>query len=277
MINSQDIIKILGGSPLGLSQDSGPKPTIRLDNTGTILQKPYGFSRTKIIKSGDMVEIYDVERPFKYGFKGKPRKKASHKSIRYDEHRVRSIIRAINNVRRLTHLNFTENDKFLTLTFNNEQNFDINNLKACLPFYQKFIRQLHQLYTNLIYITVPEFQKRGAVHYHILCNIPFVQKDELNKLWPYGFSKPRAIKSSTHLAFYLCKYLGKRFDDKRKEGHRLFYSSRNLKRSQTFYGLRMEHISAKYKRMHCDILQYENKYNSVHNGAVEYRQYLKKK
>lgn len=277
MIDSIDAIELLGGSPLGLNQDNKKQAGIRLDYTGTILQKPFGFSRTKIIKSGDMVEIYDAERPFKYGFKGKSRKKSPHKSIRYDEHRARSIIRAINNVRRLIHLNFTENDIFLTLTFNNDQNFNINNLKTCLPFYQKFIRQLHQVYSNLIYITVPEFQKRGAVHYHLIYNLPFITEDELKKFWPYGFFKQKKIMSSMHLAFYLCKYLGKKFDDKRKEGHRLFYSSRNLKRSQTFYGSRMEQISREYKKTHCDTLQYEKKYNSAHNGTVEYRQYTKKK
>lgn len=277
MIDSQDVINILGGSPLGQDQNSGPEPTIRLDNTGTKQQKEVGYSLNKLIKSGSMTEIYSVQYPFRHGFSSKGNKKTRSKSTRSEEHRLRSIIRAINNVRRLTHLNFTENDKFLTLTFNNEQNFDINNLKECLPFYQKFIRQLHQIYPDLIYITVPEFQKRGAVHYHILCNIPFIQKDELNKLWPYGFSKPRAIKSSTHLAFYLCKYLGKRFDDVRKQGHRLFYSSRNLKRPQTYYGPIIDQISKKLEETHSDAVQYEREYDSKINGKVKYRQYVKKK
>lgn len=277
MINSQDIIKIFGGSPLGQNQNSGPKPTIRLDYTGTKPQKQAGYSLNKLIKSGSMSEMYCVQFPFRYGFSGRGNKKTRGKSVRSDEHRKRSIIRAINNVRRLTHLNFTENDKFLTLTFNNEQNFDINNLKECLPFYQKFIRQLHQAYPNLIYITVPEFQKRGAVHYHILCNIPFIKKDELNKLWPYGFSKPRAIKSSTHLAFYLCKYLGKKFDDKRKQGHRLFYSSRNLKKPEIYYGSFANAVNSFLEKTYSDALKYKKEYDSKINGRVKYRQYVKKK
>lgn len=251
-------------------------PITRLDNTGTKGQ-PSGISKSKIIQSNDLVEVYDFEVPVKFGQTNAKRKFCRSKSIRSVEHRARSIIRALNTVRRLTHINFSENDKFITLTFNNDQPIDINDLSSCLPYYQKFIRKLRKKYSSLKFITVPEFQKRGAVHYHLLCNIPFIQKGELEILWPYGFSKPKAVKSSLHLALYLCKYLSKRFDDKRKEGHRLYYSSKNLAKPTIQYGETAEVISKRLKEHHSEAVQYERPYTTTRNGLVTYTQYQTKK
>lgn len=276
MIDSQDVKKILGGSPLGHQPNSGRQPTIRLDNTVTIRHNKTGYSKHKIIKSGKMFETYEYERPVRYGSSGKKRiPKNQVKSKRSEEYRVRSIIRAGFMLKRLAFLNFSENDKFITLTFNDEQVFDINNLKACLPFYQKFMRKLKSKYKNIKYITVPEFQKRGAVHYHILCDIPYIQKSELQMLWEHGFSKPLAVKNSLHLAFYLTKYLRKRFDDPRKQGHRLYYSSRGLRRPTTLYGPYAEAITNKLKTDHSNAVQYKNSYKTEHNGVIKFTQFVK--
>jgi len=276
MIDSQDVIKILGGSPLGHQPNSGRQPTIRLDNTVTKRQNIVGYSNHKIIKSGKMFETYEYERPVKYGSTGKKRvSKNQVKSTRSEEYRVRSIVRAGFTLKRLAFLNFSENDKFITLTFNDDQVFDINNLKTCLPIYQKFMRKLRCKYKDTKYITVPEFQKRGAVHYHILCNIPYIQKSELQKMWQHGFSKPLAVKSSLHLAFYLTKYLRKRFDDPRKQGHRLYYSSRGLRRPTTLYGPYAEAITNKLKTDHSNAVQYKNSYKTEHNGVIKFTQFVK--
>lgn len=280
MVTPKDVQKILGVVPLGTKQEvSVRQHTTRLDNTGTKEpQKQKGFSKSKIIKSGSLIETYEYERPVRYGFSPKIKTGAvTRKTERSSEHRTRTIIRAINNIRRLTHLNFTENDKFLTFTFADTYEFDINKLDACLPYYKKAMRKLRTWYPDLKYITVPEFQKRGAVHYHILCNIPFIRKSELNKIWKYGWSKPKAIHGTTHLAFYLVKYLSKKFDDKRKQGHRLYYTSRGLERPKTLYGPYAEAIANKLKTDHSNAVQYETSYDTEHNGTVDYSQYVKEK
>lgn len=274
-----NIKKILGARPLGPTEESsGRQPTTRLDNTGTKGHKKIGFTKNKLIKSGEMFEVYVYEKAVRYGSTGKKRVSTQRKkSSRSEEHRARNIVRAGFTLKRLAFLNFSENDKFITLTFNNEQIFDINNLRECLPFYQKFLRRLRIKYKKLKFITVPEFQKRGAVHYHVLCNIPNVYQEEMHKLWPYGFSKVLAVESTTHLAFYLSKYLRKRFDDPRKQGHRLFYTSRGLERPKILYGPYAEAITNKLKRDHSNDVQYETNYETEHNGTVEYKQFVKEK
>lgn len=250
-------------------------PTTRLDYTDT--KRPnWGYTTTKIIKSGSLVETYDYEKPIRYGSQSRkqnhiPRKPAQ----RIEEYNNKTIIRAINRVRRLTHLNFTEHDKFLTLTFNNDQRIDINNLQECLPYFQKFIRKLRKRYPNLLYICVPEFQKRGAVHYHVLCNIPYIQKADLQQLWLYGFSKPKAIKSTTNLALYLCKYLTKRFKANKKKGHKLFYSSRGLKQPIVLYGDQATQVSHQLFNRRSVNLRLSYSYQTERNGATTYVQYCK--
>lgn len=261
--------------PKQLPLDFSPKDTTRLDNTGT--KRPLsGVTTSKLIKCGSLIETYEYQYPVRYGHRLEKEKRARTKSARCNEYRIKTIIRACNRIRQLAHLNFTERDKFLTLTFNNEQAFDINDLKSCLPYYQKFIRRLRKRHPNLRFITVPEFQKRGAVHYHVLCNIPFIPKPELQKLWPYGFSKPKAVQSTTHLALYLSKYLSKRFEDTRKEGHRLFYTSRDLKQPTILYGPIAEIATARMKELSAFEVQYRHEYETVRNGKTEYKQYLKK-
>ena len=279
MVTPNDIQKILGAVPLGTKQETSVRQhTTRLDNTGTKGQQKVGFTKHKLIKSGKMFEVYEYEHPVRYGSTGKKRAHTQRKkSSRSEEHRARNIVRAGFTLKRLAFLNFSENDKFITLTFNNEQEFDINNLSECLPFYQKFKRKLNARYKNVKYITVPEFQKRGAVHYHILCNIPKITQKAMQGLWPHGFSKVLAVKSATHLAFYLTKYLRKRFDDPRKQGHRLFYTSRGLKRPTTVYGPFAEALTNKLKKDQSDAVQYENSYETEHNGTTDYKQYVKEK
>jgi hypothetical protein len=46
----------------------------------------------------------------------------------------------------------------------------------------------------LKYVSVVEFQKRGAVHYHaVFFNLPFIVNDELAAIWSHGFIKINAI------------------------------------------------------------------------------------
>lgn len=272
MIFENIVADALGARPLGESPISGRQPTTRLDTTVTKRRK-VGISRSKVIKSGNLVEVYDYQIPIRYGFEQTHTKRKSTVIIRKEEYRSRTIYRAINHLKRLCSINFSENDKFLTLTFNDSHPIDINNLGECLPYYQKFIRRLKAKYTDLKFITVTEFQKRGAVHYHILCNIPFITKSELAKLWPYGFSKVKAVTSSTSLALYLSKYLSKRFEDKRKQGHRLYYSSRGLKKPQIIYGSNAEFISKQISHHKKFELKYTNQYDTDRNGLVTYKQH----
>lgn len=252
----------------GIPSDRGSERTIRLDNTVTKLQR----SKTKVIQSGNNFEFYDYQIALLLGRKRKKINRIFKKVARSEEYKSRSIIRAINVLRRLALSNFVENDKFLTLTFNDSNDFNINDLRECLIYYQKFIRKIKTLYPDFKYITVPEFQKRGAVHYHLICKFPFTSNDEIAKIWGHGYIKVKAITNPQGAAIYLTKYLSKKFDSK-KHGHRLYYTSKNLEQPKVFYGEKAELIRQALEKSNKVSLSYMSSYQTPKNGKAEFKQY----
>lgn len=139
-----------------------------------------------------------------------------------------NLWKAKNNLKKLAQANFGKDSKFLTLTFNNENDFDITDIKSCNNKYSLFIRRLSRKFPGFKYITVLEFQKRGAVHYHILCNIGFKFKSELQELWGHGYIQINRVRTSSHIVRYISKYMMKHAEDERFINHRRYFCSQNL-------------------------------------------------
>ena len=79
--------------------------------------------------------------------------------------RVKCSNRAKRMVRRLVNANIESFSKFVTLTFAE----DITELKKANYIFKKFKQRLeYQLQIDLKYLCVPEFTKKGRVHYHII-------------------------------------------------------------------------------------------------------------
>ena len=86
---------------------------------------------------------------------------------------------------------------------------------------------------GLQYVAVPEFQKRGSLHYHgIFFNLPYLWhgRDRLRKLWPFGFQVDlRAVPNANQIGSYLAPYLSKQGADIRFWRKRRYFPSRQLK------------------------------------------------
>jgi len=87
------------------------------------------------------------------------------------------------------------------------------------------------------YICVPEFQRRGAVHFHAL--IWGISEAEViaerstrvvAALWGQGYIDLVMTDGSQKLATYLSKYMAKNFMDSRLFGRKLYIASRNIQR-----------------------------------------------
>jgi hypothetical protein len=143
-----------------------------------------------------------------------------------------NIKRAVANVRRLVQCNQEdqkEKPKFLTLTYAE----NIQELSKTNPDFTLFTQRIRETYGDMQYIAVPEFQERGAVHYHALYfNLPFMQdfKSEMARLWPHGSTKIEAVRSMNAMPRYISKYMTKSLSDIRTSGRRSFFTSRNLHR-----------------------------------------------
>jgi len=192
-----------------------------------------------VILSGNYVEVLTYEKPIPV--KSTDRRWNSTKSTSNQRgHRditkraVFSLRRARRNFIRIARSNLTGTDKpaFLTLTF--AANVDLD---TAAPLFNVFAKKLSYHFPGIRYLAVPEFQKRGAVHYHCLVwGIP--QKTilyerysrEIAGIWNHGFIDVLQTDGSQKLAAYMAKYLLKAMQDSRLVGRRVYNASRNILR-----------------------------------------------
>jgi len=193
------------------------------------VEQPYSVSE-KLIISGQYLELYNYEIPYWVGFPKIKRSKLSittHKSQKSQEEiRDDNVRRTRIKIRRLVNCN-QDLVKFMTLTFADEV-FDLNQSN---PLFRAFVKRIQRRYKDFKYLCVPEFQKNGRVHYHLLCNLPFIDNLELTELWGHGFTFIRKIDSVNNMGAYVCKYLGKSNFDPRYFHKNKFFYSYNLFRS----------------------------------------------
>jgi hypothetical protein len=122
----------------------------------------------------------------------------------------------------------------VTLTY--RDNF--TDLAAAYKHLTAFIQALrHRFGKDFLYTLVPEFQKRGAVHFHalfwglpeelLLCER---QTRTISEIWGKGFVFLKQTDGNEKLAFYLAKYFTKAFLDPRLKNQKSYVASRNIKR-----------------------------------------------
>ncbi len=192
---------------------------------------PYVYPvKQKVVISGKFVEVYKYEKPY---FKGFPRLMSKHKIKTKErshdailELRADNIRRSAQKIRRLVNSNEKELKKMLTLTFSD----NLTDLKIANKKLDIFLKKLRRDFPHLKYVAVPEFQKRGAIHYHILLNIkPYISNDDIAKKWGNGWAWFKSIYNCDNLGAYISKYLTKGSVNSAYFGQKKFFTSKNLK------------------------------------------------
>lgn len=200
-----------------------------------------------------------------------------------DNIEIKNIVRSKLECQRLAKCNIKDWKIFVTLTFaENETNIENANKK-----FRNFIRKVTRVYDNFKYICIPEFQKRGAIHYHILCNIDinndkllYTQEDNSKykhiKYWNEGFTSIEEIKGDVKKVIgYISKYMTKDIDNRLFNRHR-YYFSRNLERPVESYINLNEPKELDYyiKKLQDKELIYQNDYhNSYDNSIVHFLEF----
>jgi len=194
------------------------------------------MGHVKIIQSGSLIEIYQYTRDY---VPPKKRKRESYKQLKKNRpRRADSIRRATKSFRRLVRANLdtAQSVTLVTLTM-----YSIVPLKTSRQYLTRYLakltRECHKLNHEIKYIVVPEWQKRGAVHYHaIIWNLPKeISHNErttryLSRLWTLGFCDSTPTDGHVKLASYLTKYMRKSMQDIRLSGEKAYHASRNLVR-----------------------------------------------
>ena len=187
-------------------------------------------------------------------------------------------LKLITKIRRLAQLHFAKDGRFLSLTFNDRNDFDIKSLTECYPRFKAFIHRLRIEYGSFKYVMVAKFQdknNRGAVHYHLLYNLPYIPQKDLACLWGHGFVDIRKIRGGIGAGLYLAKYLMKSYIDPRFQGHRKYTTTKHLESPPPIYGPEAMSVvkrleAAKAKQI------YQNAYDSPFNGQVKISVYNSK-
>lgn len=248
--------------------------------------KIYEVSRLKVIKSKNIIEVYDYEKPVilnKPHFKTKLNKPLDElppeirekiekeRKNRAAEYKRRSAINAINNIRRLVDCNFNSKSKFLTLTFADNNKVDIRDIRQTHKIFKQFIQRLKTYFPKLKYVAIPEFQdkkQRGAIHYHMISNLPFTPNETLAKIWRYGFVNIKSIEHITNVGAYLAKYLSKNTNDSRFGSAKKVLRSKYLDTPQVEYTKGALKIINKYDLRNKQP-NYVKKYKSeMHGGNI---------
>ncbi len=224
----------------------------------------------KIIVSGKSVEISKSRQPSWRGYqvsraKSEPQQlDAFEEQKRQELNKRLSYNRARTTIKRLVNAN-TEWTKFFTLTF--AQN--ITDKKQANYLFNQFIKRLKYAIPDFSYLAVPERQKRGAIHYHLICNLPYVDFDWLRDLWGWGRLEVNDIRSVRKIGAYISKYLTKGASEFCKKS---FFCSRNIKKPIELIGFRADTFKKKFL-VGVELI-FQKQFYSEWTGIVDYSEYL---
>lgn len=235
-------------------------------------------SKARIILSGDVLELYEYEKPIFYDFSDPKGGAAKTSDENAEDSRKRAVQRAKSMIKKLVNANFSQHhnkigkpywSKFLTLTFDE----NIRDLTVANSMFTLFMKRLnYKLFSSkdaiIKYLAIVEFQKNGRVHFHVvLFNLPFIPRiiDVFRETWGNGLIRINAIYDETNIGSYISKYMTKS-DLKKLDGRKSYFTSRNLKRpgiirdEKTVLRIKLELLRAVFKR----------EFDSEHTGKSKY-------
>ncbi|WP_140925316.1 rolling circle replication-associated protein [Apilactobacillus micheneri] len=197
--------------------------------------------------------------------------------------RKRSNHRAKKTIIDLFNNNFyNKNCYFITLTFRD----NIDDVELANKIFKSFIRKMRiHSKSQFKYISVIEFQKRGAIHYHMITDNEELNYSNVIKYWNNSINSHLLVKDgyvriekihkheNSKVLSYVMKYVSKALGNEKLLGKKCYFSSRNLYRSK-------KHNALIENAINLDILKKLNingkiikksYYNDSYNGQkIEY-------
>jgi len=227
----------------------------------------------KAVKSGDIIEVYEYEY---HVVVGEPRRRtgppAEPVEVDKEVYRKRAAWRASRELRRIINANIGRHggkDVFMTLTFAE----NIQDIKQANYEFKKFRQRLeYELKLKLKYVCIIEFQRRGAIHYHLLLfGLPYIPADLVRQIWGHGFVKLNVIDNVDNVGAYVCKYMGKNIDDDRLKGQKSYFTSRGLYKpvERVLQEKEIDQLRAGLSRFKV----YEANFRNDYTGNIRYEQY----
>lgn len=232
--------------------------------------------------SGNIVELYTYEKGYmigadplnKNGRAGKEGMQVTDETRRENRDKVTS--RARRDVRRIVNSNVGQygkefTTKFCTLTFADH----ITDLAEANSYFEKFMKRLnYQMFNskkaNIKYTAVPEFTKKGRVHYHVIFyNLPYLKASHLESIWGNGFIKINKIDNVDNVGAYVCKYMTK--DNEDIVGKKSYFNSRGLFKPTEI--TEIEKVESLRRSLPLENVTYTTTFDNEYVGTITYLQY----
>lgn len=209
----------------------------------------------KILLYGDKAQLKQYSKTLhrlKEGFEKEkdiqipPKAKTAPKTRENKVIREDSISRTMQKAEIIIESNKEHWKTFLTLTFKE----NVTDLNIANQEFTKWVRSVKRVKKDFKYFCVPEFQKRGAVHYHLFSNLnvdtEIIPKREIKQLynsekdkttsleyygikyWRQGFSSAfdivNGVDENFKLVSYMAKYMYKDIDNRLFGRNKILYS-----------------------------------------------------
>lgn len=215
-----------------------------------------------------------------------------YKKDRKEERRSQTVRDARNRCRRLALMNFSEKDTFMTLTFAE----NIQDVQYADNEFKKFMKRFNYKYNRKSkFLAVREFQKRGAIHYHLLIDwkdpsrlgkeaLRALEREIGTNTWGHGFVNLKPLKSQKkgdkpvdNVGAYLIKYMTKDLYEKKLSHNKLYLCSKGIKRP-IIYTQEEALKVLKNRQINKHKFIFNNEYFNEYLGNIIYTEYnLKRK
>lgn len=236
------------------------------------------------IRSGDMLEVWEYQSPMvirldkksKIGRKVPDEFRLTKEELQ--DKRMKNCWQSYHDFCRLVVTNFGNYSKFLTLTFSDKlakkKNIDVRSVSDCNNEFRLFMDRLRDRYgKDFKYIATIEFQethKRGAVHYHVVLNTPYIPQEKIREAWGLGSVDIREIKEAERVMIYIGSYMRKGLLDERLIGQKKYWGSKNLVRPDKFYNENVDELLSVAQKKESQRKTY---FSDYHNCGITYTKY----
>lgn len=228
------------------------------------------WSNYRVIKCGKIIEVYQYETPYLYNLGPLRTSEAKLEEGDVGGMRTDNLERARKKIKRLVNSNtfvYGYHPIFITYTFAR----NCTNIREANSLFEKHITELRRKIVGrkLRYLAVPELQKRGAIHYHVVFfDLPYIEgiKTIFAESWGQGFVQIKAVSHVRNVGAYISKYFSKRWHDERISGTKGYFTSSNLFQPEIFRSI---DILDSFGTM---VKEYEEQFFSQKYGQITYKQ-----
>lgn len=258
---------------------------------------------TKFVQSGNLIEVYEYEKePIQR--QNTVQRRVKRGAYQTTFRSAQSLRRARQNFFRLVGANLVGDDypAFFTFTM-----LEVVGIEEGYRRFNEFVRRFRSVFgSKPKYIAVPEFQERGAVHFHVLVwglssyeilksigahkkkvrrriaewlvdnkfGIDDVSPDyRIQNLWGHGFVDCIPTDGSPRLAGYFAKYMYKSMQDERLLGKKAYSASRNILRSVSISSSSPVALSYSLDLLVDKPLDSFSEFTSMYLGRCHYKRY----